>query len=140
MAITQTSNTTPTQDAAALVGRLFISMLFLPAGWGKLTGFAGTVGYFGKIGVPMPEVAAAIAVVVELLVCLLFLVGFKTRLMAIILAVFTVATAFLGHAFWKVPPEMVMAQQTNFFKNFAIAGGFLAFFAFGPGRFSIDKK
>lgn len=140
MAITQTSNTTPTQDAAALVGRVLISLLFLPAGWSKLTGFAGTVGYFGKIGVPMPEVAAVIAVVVELLVCLLFLVGFKTRLMAIILAVFTVATAFLGHAFWSVPPEMVMAQKTNFFKNLAIAGGFLAFFAFGPGRFSIDKR
>lgn len=140
MAITQTSNTTPTQDAAALVGRVLIALLFLPAGWGKLTGFAGTVGYFGKIGVPMPEVAAVIAVVVELLVCLLFLVGFKTRLMAIILAVFTIATAFLGHAFWNVPPEMLMAQKTNFFKNFAIAGGFLAFFAFGPGRFSIDKK
>ncbi|WP_017760409.1 DoxX family protein [Pseudacidovorax intermedius] len=140
MAITQTSNTTPTQDAAALVGRVLIALLFLPAGWSKLTGFAGTVGYFGKIGVPMPEVAAVIAVVVELLVCLLFLVGFKTRLMAIILAVFTVATAFLGHAFWNAPPEMLMAQQTNFFKNLAIAGGFLAFFAFGPGRFSIDKK
>ncbi|SIQ17314.1 DoxX family protein [Pseudacidovorax sp. RU35E] len=140
MAITQTSNTTPTQDAAALVGRVLISLLFLPAGWSKLTGFAGTVGYFGKIGVPMPEVAAVIAVVVELLVCLLFLVGFKTRLMAIILAVFTVATAFLGHAFWNVPPEMLMAQKTNFFKNLAIAGGFLAFFAFGPGRFSVDKR
>jgi len=73
-------------------------------------------------------------------VALLFLVGFKTRLMAIILAVFTVATAFLGHAFWNAPPEMLMAQKINFFKNLAITGGLLAFFAFGPGRFSIDKK
>ncbi|MDA7417974.1 DoxX family protein [Xenophilus arseniciresistens] len=140
MAITQTSSTTPTQDGAALIGRVLLALLFVPAGWSKLMGFAGTAGYFTKIGVPLPEVAVVVAVVVELIVALLFLVGFKTRLMAIILAVFTVATAFLGHAFWNVPPEMLVAQKTSFFKNLAIAGGFLAFFAFGAGRFSIDKK
>jgi len=140
MAITQTSSTTPTQDGAALIGRVLLALLFVPAGWGKLTGFAGTAGYFTKIGVPLPEVAVGVAIVCELLVALLFLAGFKTRLMAIILAVFTIATAFLGHAFWNAPPEMLMAQKTNFFKNFAIAGGFLAYFAFGAGRFSFDRK
>lgn len=140
MAITQTSSTTPTQDGAALIGRVLLALLFVPAGWSKLMGFAGTAGYFTKIGVPLPEVAVVVAIVVELIVVLLFLVGFKTRLMAIILAVFTVATAFLGHAFWNVPPEMLVAQKTSFFKNLAIAGGFLAFFAFGAGRFSVDKK
>ena len=140
MAITQTSSTTPTQDGAALIGRVLLALLFVPAGWGKLTGFAGTAGYFTKIGVPLPEVAVGVAIVCELLVALLFLAGFKTRLMAIILAVFTIATAFLGHAFWNAPPEMLMAQKTNFFKNFAIVGGFLAYFAFGAGRFSFDRK
>ncbi|PZQ74416.1 MAG: DoxX family protein [Variovorax paradoxus] len=140
MAITNTSTTTPTQDGAALIGRILIALLFVPAGWNKLMGFAGTAGYFTKIGVPLPEVAVVVAIVCELLVALLFLVGFKTRLMAIILAVFTVATAFLGHAYWNAPPEMLMAQQINFYKNLAIAGGLLAFFAFGPGRFSIDKR
>ena len=140
MAITQTSSTTPTQDGAALIGRALLALLFIPAGWGKLMGFAGTAGYFTKIGVPLPEVAVVVAIVAELLLAALFLLGFKTRLTAILLAVFTVATAFLGHAFWNVPPEMVMAQKTSFFKNLAVAGGFLAFFAFGPGRLSIDKK
>lgn len=140
MAITNTSSTTPTQDGAALIGRVLIALLFIPAGWGKLMGFAGTAGYFTKIGVPLPEVAVVVAIVCELLVALLFLIGFKTRLMALILAVFTVATAFLGHAFWNAPPEMLTPQKINFFKNLAIAGGFLAFYAFGPGRFSFDRK
>ncbi len=132
--------TTSMQDTVALVGRILMALLFVPAGFNKLMGFAGTAGYFAKIGVPLPEVAVVVAIAVELVVALLFLLGYKTRLMAIILAVFTVATAFLGHAFWNAPPEMLMAQKTNFFKNFAIAGGFLAFFAFGPGRLSIDKR
>lgn len=134
------SSNTPAQDTAALIGRVLLALLFVPAGWGKLMGFAGTAGYFTKIGVPLPEVAVVVAVVVELVVALLFLVGFKTRLMAIILAVFTIATAFLGHAFWNMPPEMVMAQKMSFFKNLAIAGGFFGYFAFGAGRFSIDKR
>ena len=130
----------PAQDTAALIGRVLLALPFVPAGWSKLMGFAGTAGYFTKIGVPLPEVAVVVAIAVELVVALLFLVGYKTRVMAIILAVFTVATAFLGHAFWNAPPEMLMAQKTNFFKNLAIAGGFLGYFAFGAGRFSIDKR
>ncbi len=84
------TTTTPNaaQDTLALVGRILIALLFVPAGFAKLTGFAGTVGYIASVGAPLPQVGAAIAVLVELGVGLMLLVGFKTRLAAVVLAVF----------------------------------------------------
>lgn len=137
MAITTTTNpTNAAQDTLALIGRVLIAALFIPAGFGKLMGFAGTVGYITKAaGLPLPEVAAAIAIAVELGLGIALLVGFKTRWTALIMAIFTVATGLFFHKFW-----IDATQNTQFFKNLAIAGGMLAFAAFGAGRFSIDKK
>lgn len=132
--------TNSTQDVIALVGRILIAYLFIPAGFGKLMGFAGTVGYITSAGLPLPQVAAAIAIVVELGLGIALLLGFKTRIAAIVLAIFTVATALFFHKYWAVPDAMKMAQTINFNKNIAIAGGLLAFAAFGPGRMSIDKR
>lgn len=128
------------QDVLALVGRVLIALLFVPAGFGKLTGFAGTVGYIGSVGLPLPQVAAAIAVLVELGVGLAFLVGYKTRLAAIVLAVFTVAASVFFHNYWAMPADKAFVNQLMFFKNIAIAGGLLAFVGFGAGRFSIDRR
>jgi len=137
-----TTNTTPnaTQDTLALIGRILVAYLFIPAGIGKLMGFGGTVGYITSVGLPLPEVGAAIAIIVELGLGIVLLLGFKTRWTAIAMAVFTVATALFFHKYWSAPEAMKMMQQINFNKNIAIAGGLLAFAAFGPGRFSIDKK
>ncbi|RIX85477.1 DoxX family protein [Acidovorax cavernicola] len=137
-----TTTTTPNaaQDTLALIGRVLLAVLFVPAGFGKLMGFAGTVGYISSVGAPLPQVAAVIAIVVELGLGLLLLVGFKTRLSAIVLAIFTVAAAVMFHNYWGMPAEKAFVNQLMFFKNIAIAGGLLAFAAFGAGRFSIDKK
>lgn len=132
--------TTSLQDTLALVGRVLIAYLFIPAGFGKLMGFAGAVGYITSAGLPLPQVAAVVAIIVELGLGIALLVGFKTRWSAIVLAVFTVATALFFHKYWAVPDAMKMMQQINFNKNIAIAGGLLAFAAFGPGRLSIDKR
>ncbi len=135
-----TNVTTPAQDTLALIGRILIAALFIPAGFNKIMGFAGTVGYITSVGLPLPQVGAAIAVIVELGLGLLLLAGFKTRPVALIMAIFTVATAVFFHNYWAMPADKVMANQMNFFKNLAIAGGLLAFAAFGAGRFSVDKK
>lgn len=132
--------TTSTQDVIALVGRILIAYLFIPAGIGKLMGFAGTVGYVASSGLPLPQVGAALAILVELGVGIAFLLGFKTRISAVILAVFTVMAAIFFHKYWSAPDAMKMAQQINFNKNIGIAGGLLAFVAFGPGRLSVDKR
>ena len=128
------------RDLAALVGRILIALLFVPAGWGKIMGFAGTTGYIASKGLPMPSVAAAIAIAVELGAGLLLLAGFKTRWAALALFVFLIPTTFVFHAFWNVPPEQVMAQQINFWKNVAIMGGLLYVWSFGAGRFSVDRQ
>ena len=132
--------TTSSNDVVALIGRALIALLFIPAGLSKIGGFAGTVGYIASKGMPLPEVGAAIAILVEVGVAIAFLLGYKTRIAAIVLAVFTVASGIIFHNFWAVPDAMKMAQQINFFKNLAIAGGLLAFWSFGPGRLSIDKR
>jgi len=128
------------RDLAALVGRILIALLFVPAGWGKIVGFAGTTGYIASKGLPLPAVAAGIAIAVELGAGLLLLAGFKTRWAALALFVFLIPTTFIFHAFWNVPPEQVMAQQINFWKNVAIMGGLLYAWAFGAGRFSVDRQ
>ena len=126
--------------AIALIGRLLLAYLFIPAGIGKLTGFAGTVGYITSKGLPMPEVAAGLAIVVELGVGLMLLVGFQTRWAALVLTLFTLAAGFFFHNYWAVPADQAMVQQLMFNKNVAIAGGLLAFAAFGAGAFSLDAK
>ncbi len=126
------------QNPLSLVGRALLALLFVPAGLSKLTGFAGTVGYIASKGVPLPELAAAAAVGVELGLGLLLLVGFQTRWAALGMALFTFVISFIFHNFWGVPADQVMVQQTNFFKNMAVVGGLLTVVAWGAGRWSLD--
>lgn len=128
------------QNAFSLIGRILIALLFVPSGWGKLVGFAGTVGYIASKGVPLPEVCAAIAVAAELGLCLLLLVGWQARWAALGLALFTVVITFIFHNFWAVPEAQMAAQRMNFFKNMAISGGLFAFAAFGAGGWSLDGR
>ena len=123
-----------------LLGRVLIALLFIPAGFSKLTGFAGTVGYIKSVGLPLPEVGAALAVIVELLVGLALLVGYKARYAALILAVFTVAAAIGFHNFWAMEEAKVMINRIQFFKNLSIAGGLLFIAAYGAGPFALDNR
>ena len=140
MATNTTSSPSIGHDALALLGRILLAALFIPAGFSKLTGFAGTVGYIGSVGLPLPADGAALAILVELGFGVLLLVGFKTRWVAFVLALFTVAAAVFFHNYWALPAEKAFVNQLMFWKNIAIAGGLLAFAAFGPGRLSIDKQ
>ena len=130
----------PAQNAFALIGRILIALLFVPSGWSKLTGFAGTVQYIAKMNVPLPEVCAAIAVAAELGLALALLVGFKTRWAALLLAIFTAVITPIFHNYWAAPEAAMYMQKLNFFKNYAITGGLLAFAAFGGGAFSLDGR
>ena len=124
------------QSPLALASRILMAALFIPAGLGKLFGFAGTVGYISSVGLPLPEVGAVIAILVEVLGGVALLVGFQTRWAALIVAVFTVAAGFLFHNYWGMPADKVMVNQIMFMKNLSIAGGLLALTAFGAGALS----
>ncbi len=135
-----TTVTTPAQDGLSLVGRALIALLFVPAGWSKIAGFAGVAGYIASKGIPLPEVCAAIAIAAELGLGLLLLVGWQTRWAALGLAIFTLVITPIFHNFWAVPEAQAMMQQQAFFKNLAVAGGLLVIAAFGAGGFSVDGK
>jgi putative oxidoreductase len=127
------------RDVAALVGRILMAILFIPAGFSKIGGFAGTAGYIASKGLPLPEVGAAIAIAVEVVAGIALLIGWKTRWAALLLAVFTLVATFFFHNFWGVPVEQKMVQTLMFNKNIAVVGGLLVLYAFGPGRLSVDK-
>ena len=129
---------TSLQNPLSLIGRALLALLFIPAGFSKIGGFAGTAGYIASKGVPLPELAAAAAIGVELGLGLLLLLGWQTRWAALGIALFTVVITFIFHNFWAVPAEQVMAQQQSFFKNIAVVGGLLTVAAWGDGAWSVD--
>ena len=128
------------QDAFNFTARLLLVALFLPAGIGKLTGFAGTVGYISSVGLPLPSVGAALALVIEIVGSLALLFGFRTRETALVLAIFTVVASFFFHAFWSAPADQAFVTQLLFYKNIAVAGGLLALVASGAGGWSLDAR
>lgn len=129
-----------TQNVAALVGRILLALIFITSGWSKIGGFDGTVGYIASKGLPLPQVAAIVAILCELGGGLLLAVGFKARWAGLVLAIFTLAAGILFHDFWNADAAAKMGQTINFWKNVSIAGGMLMVFAFGPGAYSVDKR
>ena len=128
------------QNPLSLAGRVLLAALFIPAGFGKIAGFAGTAGYIASKGLPFPTLLAAAALVIELGGGIALLLGAMTRWAALALALFTATAAIFFHNYWGVPAEQAMMQQLMFWKNVAITGGLLSFAAFGAGAWSIDAR
>ncbi|MBU3614894.1 DoxX family protein [Polynucleobacter sp. Latsch14-2] len=128
------------QNALNLLGRLLIVALFLPAGLGKIAGFEGTLGYFASLGIPAPTFALAATIVIEVLGGIALLIGFQTRLVAGIMAIFTLVAAVTGHAYWAAPVDQAFIAQLLFFKNIAVMGGLLVLASAGAGGFSVDGR
>jgi putative oxidoreductase len=131
---------TDAQNALALLGRVLLAWLFVPAGWAKIAGFSGLTGYIASKGVPFPELCAAIAIVAELGLGLLLLAGWKARWAALGLAIFVAVITPIFHNYWAMPEAQAMMQKQAFDKNLGVVGGLLALAAFGPGRFSFDGR
>lgn len=134
------TNNNSVQDTLALVGRVLVAWLFIPAGWGKIAGFTGVAGYIASKGVPLPEVCAAIAIAAELGLGLLLLIGWQARWTALGLAIFLAVITPIFHGYWALPAAEQMMQKQAFDKNIAVLGGLLVLTAFGAGRFSLDGK
>ena len=118
---------------AVPLGRLLLASLFIWAGYGKLMNPSGTAQYFAHVNIPVPNVTVWIAIIIELIGGLAILFGFMTRWAALILAIFCLITGFGVHL-----PGGDQGNMTHFYKNLALAGGFLYVFAFGAGMWSID--
>ncbi len=124
---------------APLVGRILMAFIFLFAGYGKLTGFEGTVGYIASKGIPLPQIAAIAAIIVELGGSVLLIAGWKARWAAAALFVFTALAALIFHNFWAAPADQMQNQMIHFMKNVSMMGGLLYVIAFGSGPMSIEK-
>ena len=127
-------------SAVSFIGRVLFVLLFLPAGIGKITGFAGTVCYINSVGLPAPELATVVALLVEILGSLCLLAGYQTRIASIVLAVFTLVATFFFHNYWAAPADQAFVAQLLFFKNIAVVGGLLILAAQGAGAWSLDAK
>jgi putative oxidoreductase len=129
-----------TVNAAALVGRVLVALLFILAGWHKIGGFEGTAGYIASKGLPMPQVLAALTIALELGGGILLVIGYKARWVALAFFLWLIPTTFIFHKYWGIDPAQSQAQFVNFWKNVSIMGGMLLVFAFGPGAYSLDRK
>lgn len=128
------------QSSLNLIGRLLIVVLFLPAGVAKMAGFEGTLAYFASIGIPAPIFALIATIVIEVVGSIALLVGFQTRSVALIMAIFTLIAAVTGHAFWAAPADAVYIAKLLFFKNIAVMGGLFVLASTGAGSFSMDGR
>ena len=131
---------TSTQNITVLAGRILLGLLFLVSGFGKIAGFDGTVGYISAQHLPLPALVAVLTIVVEVGGGLALVTGLWTRQAALVLAGFTLLTAFVFHGFWSAPDAAKAMQQIQFLKNLSIAGGLLVLAAFGPGSLSVAPR
>ena len=128
------------QSNMMLVGRLLIAAIFLVFGIRKLIAVAGTAGYFAKLGFPMPEVMAWVAILIEVGGGALLLLGWQTRRIAWLLIAFTLIAALMAHRYWTFDAAQYANQMTHFFKNLAMIGGLLYVAVFGAGALSVDGR
>jgi putative oxidoreductase len=121
------------QNLAAPAGRILLSLIFISAGWSKISGYAGTQAYMESAGVP--GILLPLVIALELVGGLALLIGWRARIAAFLLAGFTLLSALLFH--FDLADQM---QSLLFWKNVSIAGGFLMIVALGAGPWSLDNR
>ena len=116
-----------------VLGRIFLSTLFLIEGTNKIFNYEETIQYMENFGVP--RYLAIPAIILEILFPLLLIIGYQTKIAALVMMIFTIVVAIIFHT--NFDDQM---QFITFFKDIAIAGGFIIIFVNGAGKFSVDYK
>lgn len=125
-------------DELILAARVLLAALFLIFGWRKLRDYSGTVSQMVQLGVPTPVLATVVATFMELPVAFAVAVGAFTRPSALLLFLYTLGTALIGHRYWTVKASDRVDSMDAFYKNLSIMGGFLLLSITGAGKYSID--
>src|SRR5271165_2426186 len=125
-------------DGVILAARLLLATLFLIFGWRKLRDYSGTVSQIVQLGAPMPVLAAAVAIFMELPVAFAVAVGAFARPAALLMVLYTLGTAFIGHRYWTSPDAERVDSMDGFYKDLSIMGGFLLLYITGAGKYSVD--
>ena len=116
-----------------LIGRIFISLVFLLSGINKISNYEGTVGWMDSLG--MPSIFLIPAIILEIGAPILIMVGYKVKISAALLSLFCVTTAVIFHNDFSNQMQFI-----SFMKNIGLAGGFLFLVVNGAKDFSLDKK
>ena len=125
-------------DELILAARLLLATLFLIFGWRKLRDYSGTVSQMVQLGVPTPVLATVVAIVMELPVAFAVAIGAFTRPAAVLMALYSLGTALIGHRYWTVQGADYVDSLDGFYKDLSIMGGFLLLSITGAGKYSID--
>lgn len=120
-----------TNDIALLLGRILLSLLFVIMGSYKVGAYDTTLQNMAHVG--LPEILLPFVIILEIGGGTALIFGWQTKAIAMILAIFSLLTAFLFHTDFGNLNEFI-----NFLKNLSIAGGLLCIFSYGAGYFSID--
>lgn len=129
----QTSRADTAKNVSELIGRAFLSVLFLLSGVGKIGAYTATAAYMASVGVP--SVLLPVVIATEVLGALAIILGWHTRIVAFLLAGYTLLTALVFHANFADQIQMIM-----FLKNVSIAGGLLLLVGNGAGPLSLDRR
>ena len=116
-----------------LIGRVFISLIFLLSGFSKISNYEGTIGWMKSLAVP--GIFLIPAIVLEIIAPIFIIIGYKVKISATLLSLFCIATAFIFHNDFSNQMEFI-----SFMKNIGLAGGFLFLVVNGAKDFSLDKK
>jgi putative oxidoreductase len=125
-------------DGVILAARLLLSALFVIFGVRKVMDFPGTVSQMAQLHVPLPTLAAGVATFMELPVASAVALGACTQVAALLLALYTLGTALIGHRYWTVAAAARVDSMDGFYKNLAIIGGLLLLHLNGAGQYSVD--
>ena len=123
------------QDIVLLIGRILLAGVFLITAYNQAKGYGGVVGYFGRLGVPAPDLMVWVVIAFEVVAAVALIAGFQTRLAALLIALFCIAAALIAHTNFADGNQL-----SHFLKNLAVAGGALALFVSGPGSYSVDAR
>lgn len=129
------SNCSALNKYGPLIGRICLSIIFIIAGWNKLTGFEGTLEHMSNKGLPLTELLLVLTIIIELGGGLMLFFGLLARWAALAIALFIIPVTIVFHPFWADP-----TQFHAFFKNLAILGGMLYIMVHGSGPYSIGKS
>jgi putative oxidoreductase len=125
-------------DLILLMGRLALGAIFVKSGLQKLMALSAFAASLANRGVPQSATWAVIGATVEFVGGILIVTGFRTREASLLMILFVIVATGISHRFWEYAESARRLQESQFFKNLAIIGGFLVLFVTGSGRFGLD--
>jgi putative oxidoreductase len=126
------------RDLMVLLGRVALGAIFVKSGLQKLMALSVFAASLAGRGVPQSSTWAVIGATVEFVGGILIVTGLRTREASLLMVLFVIVATGISHRYWEFADAARRTQETQFFKNLSIIGGFLVLFATGAGRFSLD--